>query len=299
MSDLITHWAVYDDAARLAALDARVSPFFLEILRDDAESARIGAVTRWGKIWVSQLLHKYRDLHRENGEFSPRDRQKLAFALGGLLHYPADFVFKPVFSRLANFDWNKAHHLAQAGHADSLAPHREISAYYDLEVFKKVYLNGEAEPFTRFLLERNSTSGGQALEAFMRAMFHRATLSAHTYRPIRNDIEAWLDGLFDAMQPLYLQIELYTRIWENPDPQKIAEYEVETSFYRDSDPLLQLARAAQAGQSIEQNALDAALEIGANQSNFAEAVRLGVLVLREATDFWNGQTDTPPDVSQG
>ncbi len=79
-----------------------------------------------------------------------------------------------------------------------------LAAYYDTHVFRQVYLNGGAEPFNRFLVADNDTAPGQALEAFVRSLFQRALLSSHTIKPDFDDIDAWLDRLFGAVQSLKL-----------------------------------------------------------------------------------------------
>lgn len=129
----------------------------------------------------------------------------------------------------------------------------------------------------------------------MRAAFQRALLSSHTLRPDMNDFDSWLDALFDALQPLYIQFALYQNVWEHPDPQKIARYRVETEFWRDDDPVLQMALR---GAPPTRHELHAALEHPA-RSHFGETVRLGVRVLRDASRFWKRETDSVPDVSQG
>lgn len=92
-------------------------------------------------------------------------QQKIGFALGGILHFPADQVFKPMMSRLAQADWNSTHHLMQGRAADATTTQnpdaiREISAYYDCHVFRKVYAAGYEEPFSHFLVAENSTAPG-------------------------------------------------------------------------------------------------------------------------------------------
>ncbi len=47
MSDLLTHWAVFDDSRRLATHDARVEPLFNRLLTEKSDYARLGAMARW------------------------------------------------------------------------------------------------------------------------------------------------------------------------------------------------------------------------------------------------------------
>ena len=281
MSDLITHWAVFDDARRLAAFDPRIEPLFLDILNETADVARLGALSRGGNWWTGQILRAARENQTPD---DARWRQKLAYGLGGLLHYPADFEFKALMKRLVK---------EVPG-----ATTREVYAYQDCHVFREVYASGQEQPFSPHFLAPNDTEAGRELELLVRALFQRALLSSHTLAPDRANFDGWLDNLLDKVQPLYVDVGLYVAVWNAPDPQKIAAYEIETAFYGADDLMIQLARRAGNGGQISQSELDEALQ-NPGQSGYARALMLGVQVLRDATRFWRGETDETPDVSQG
>lgn len=303
MSDLLTHWAVFDDVRRLAAHDADVEPLFKRVLDEKHQLARLGALARGGSKWMPHIMQSAL-ARRDALESDEKLLARLAFGLGGILHFPADAVFKPMMSELAQADWDSTHHLMQGRTADlsttqNAVSIREVSAYFDCHVFRKVYLAGREEPFSRFLLQDNSTEAGRELEAFVRALFQRALLSSHTLAPDTSSFEAfdaWLDALLAKVQPLYIDIALYVRVFEHPDPQKTAFYRVESDFYRDDDALIQLARRAQGGDAIGAE-IEAALN-GDNRSGYAQCLRRSVQLLREASQFWRGERDTPPDVRQ-
>ena len=281
MSDLLTHWAVFDDARRLAAQDAQVEPFFNEILDETADVARLGALSRGGNWWTGQILRAAR-AHPQPDD--ARQRQKIGYALGGLLHYPADYKYKPLMKRLVR--------------EIPGATTREVYAYQDCHVFREVYGGGKDAPFSPHFLAPNDSAQGRELERFVRALFQRSLLSSHTLDPDRQNFDAWLDHLLDKVQPLYIDVELYVGVWQNPDPAKIKAYEIETTFYQKDDAIIRLARRIQNGENIEQTELEKVL-VHPGASDYAECLKMGVEVLREATRFWRGQTDETPDVSQG
>jgi len=173
-----------------------------------------------------------------------------------------------------------------------------VSAYYDVHVFRKVYLAGQEEPFGRSLLAPNAASPGAALEEFVRALFQRALLASHTLAPDRENLDGWLDGLLNSVQPLYVAIDRYCRIFERPDPEKMGVYGVETVFYVESDPVIRLARAVQAGQDVSDADFSAALATDANPSAYARALVLGMTKLRDASAWWQGRAVAPPDIWQ-
>ena len=278
MSDLITHWAVFDDARRLAQFDAHIEPLLLDVLGETAGVARLGALSRGGGWWTGPILRAGREAQKPD---DARWRQKLGYALGGLLHYPADFEFKPLMRRLV---------------ADVPgASQREVYAYQDCHVFREVYGSGQHQPFSPYFLAPNASNAGRELEAFVGALFQRALLSSHTLDPDRANFDDWLDNLIDKVQPLYIDVELYVRVWNAPDPAKIAAYEIETTFYRADDAMIGLARRDGA---ISPRELDVALA-NPGASGYARCLKMGVEVLREASRFWRGETDATPDVSQG
>ncbi|MBW3623144.1 MAG: hypothetical protein KY468_07000 [Armatimonadetes bacterium] len=301
MSDLLTHWAVFDDSRRLAACDSMMEPLFNRLL-EESDPARLGAITRYGSQWIPRIL-KSAAKDREASESDEKAQQRIAFALGGILHFPADQIFKPLMSELTQADWDSTHHLMQGrqpgpGTVQDKVSIREISAYYDCHVFRKVYLAGHEEPFSRFFVTENATEPGQELEAFVRALFQRALLSSHTLHPDMNDFDGWLDNVLSRIQPLYIDIGLYVRVFHQPDPQKMEAYRVETAFYRDEDPVIRLARAVQRGHRPGKEELDAAVDSPENRSGYATCLSMGVRLMREASAFWRGEVPEPPDVKQ-
>ncbi len=301
MSDLLTHWAVFEDCRRLSAQDPQIEPVFTQALQQECETARLGALSRGGNSWVPAVLTR----QRETAAHGPPDLRKLAFALGGITHYAADVVMKPLMSRLAGADWSTTDGAMQKSRdgtprTDGARSIREISAYYDCHVFREVYRDGAESPFdgAAFLLSANATEPGRALETFVRALFQRALLAWHTLSPAKADIDGWLDRLFAKLQPLYISLDLYARVYVTPDPAKLTAYEVATTFYRSDDPLIRLARRVQLESSAAPGELDAALTPAANASAYAAAVALGLVRLREASAFWQHRNPAPPDLRQ-
>lgn len=287
MSDLLGHWAVFDDCRRVAAIDPGVAPFVNRILVAHELEARLGAISRGGGWWVYQLMPELRkqadvleDLDNPAGDAA---RRRLAYALGGIIHYPADHFVKPLLKRMT---------------ADGTSK-RVVSAYYDIEVFREVYLSGAEEPFHAFLLAHNPTEPGQALEKFIAALFQRALLSSHTLAPPREYFEDWLDTLLAKVQPLYVDVNLYCRLWASPDPAMVERLEVRTAFYRKDDPAVQLSRRLQQGGPADPSAIDAAIAEDVNQSQYGRAVALAVRLLRDTSAWWRDpQTHPLPSVIQ-
>jgi hypothetical protein len=116
--------------------------------------------------------------------------------------------------------------------------------------------------------------------------------------PDVDDLEAWLDNLLGKVQPLYIDVGIYSEVFMNPDPAKMKTYAVETEFYLDSDPSIVLARKVQKGEEIDAASLEAALGDGENTSGFALCLVLGIKLLREVSAYWRGDRSEPPDIRQ-
>jgi hypothetical protein len=293
MSDLLTHWAVFDDSRRLALIDRQLDPRFVQVLDKEKEFARLGALTRGGGHFVPALIRQARQRQSQKADNAQADR-RLAFALGGITHYACDLMMKPLLRGYADDTWLETYE----GVGLMRKPLREISAYYDTHVFRKVYLSGQEEPFSSFLLADNDTQPGKALEAFVYSLFQRALLSSHTLAPDWDNPETWLDNLFAKVQPLYVDIGMYVRIFANPDPKKMKLYRVESDFYLEDDPIVKVARARQQCQNVPEADYEYALQNGANKGGYGRALALSMRTLRATTLFWQGSGEMP-DVSQG
>jgi hypothetical protein len=297
MSDLLVHWAVFDDCRRLAQVDRQIDPLLREWVQSEREAGRLGAVSRGGSRTLAVVLPWARDRWPDASGDAPR---KVAFVLGALTHASADRLMKPLMSRCAGADWNEIHHQMQGRPAVDTGPAeaearaiQEISAYYEAHVFRQVYLSGAEEPFNRFLLADNATAPGRALEAFVRALFQRALLSCHTLDPDSDDVQGWLDRLFGAVQPLYLDVDLWVQVFQRPEPAKQERFLVETAFYRADDPAIRVARALQAGQPVGAAQVESALRAEANESRYGQALQTGVRYLRAASAFWRREIEWP------
>jgi len=300
MSDLIVHWAVFDDCRMLVTGDTSVDPAISSCMNDHADIARLGALSRGGNTWAGHILHGLRE-KKATLSADTHSRRKLAYALGGIAHYAADVVMKPIMRKLARADWNAAHHAMEkglAGDERKKVSVREISAYYDTHVFRKVYADGARGPFDAFMFKPNDGVAGKTLESFVRSLFQRSLLLCHTLSPDTQDFDGWLDRLIDTVQPLYLDIEQYCRVYADPKPEKMQAYEVATTFYNEADPAITVAAQARGGLPVDRGRLDAAVSDGANTGGYGRALALAIVRIREASAFWTGRSDALPDLKQ-
>lgn len=303
MSDLLTHWAVFDDCRRLAKHDPNIAPLFVHLLNEEQDAARLGAITRGGHRWGPAILAETRDQWPGSDDDEVKLGRRVAFALGGITHFAADAILKPLMSERAEADWNTTHHVMQGGASGSEAQQdaetiRELSSYYDTHVFREVYLSGNEEPFTRLFLDGNDTVPGQTLEAFARSLFQRALLSCHTLNPDPDDQVGWVDTLLGRIQPFYLDVDRWIQSFVNPDPEEVRRFGVETDFYRASDPAVELARSLQRGGQAVEGAVDGALRAGVNEGGYGRALELGMERLRSASAYWRRETDALPNLQQ-
>ncbi|MCG8353850.1 MAG: hypothetical protein MI924_39300 [Chloroflexales bacterium] len=285
MSDLLTHWAVFDDCRQLAQHDDQIEPLFCNLIATKSDSVGLGVVTRSRNRlrWLPSIIAHARD-EWEHPAQRPRLERHVAFALGSLLRRACDRAVKPLMKQCAKTA-KKADHPPPD-------PFRDVSAYYDSHIFRQVYMNGADGAFNRFLFADNQTSSGQALEAFIRALFQRTLLASHSIIPDDNDIEGWIDRLLDTVQPLSIDVQLFVDVFQRPEPAKMQQYGVETLFYRADDPAIQIARALQHGDRVTTDQVRNALADSANTSRYGQALGLGMAYLRDASTFWQRKSAT-------
>jgi hypothetical protein len=309
MSDMLTHWASFDDCRRLAQLDEGVTPEFRAVIETGRDFARLGTLSFGGKTWMEPTLRNARLNWRGLGQSGKYERN-LAFVLGGLIHQACDGAMKPILSSAIGADWNIMQAVMQktpdaiSRRDRDIAVTQEVSAYFDAEVFRQVYLNGDSEPFSRFFLAEVG-EGAREFESVVRAMFQRSLLSSHTLKPDSQNMEEWLDNLFERVQPFYLDVDLWVEVFQRPDPKKIEAYGVRTSFYDEADPTIRAARTLQAGQPLDAELRRRVYQDGVSICGYGEILQLGLRYLRNASAFWRGETDalvapnyeTPPEVA--
>jgi hypothetical protein len=309
MSDMLTHFASFDDCRRLSQIDETIVPEFRSVIASGQSFARLGTLSFGGKTWMEPVLHAARQHWAGVGQSGKYERN-LAFVLGGLIHQACDGAMKPILSEAVGADWNIMQAVMQktpdaiSRQDPEIAKTQEVSAYFDAEVFREVYLQGRANPFNAFFMAEVSDAG-RSFEAVIRAMFQRSLLSAHTLKPDSAHMEEWLDRLFERVQPYYLDVDLWVSVYQHPDPAKIEAYGVRTTFYNVEDPTIRLARALQCGETIDNALRKAVYADGISICGYGAILQLGLRYLRNASAFWRGETDqlvapnyeTPPDVA--
>jgi hypothetical protein len=290
MSDMLTHWAAFEDCCRLAQIDQRIEPAFRRALEHQRAAGRLGTLTRLGAKWMQPLMTNVRERWHENDAKLERD---LGFVLGGLVHQATDNVMKPALSRAAGGTWSQMQAYLRGTPGTPPVPPEvveaahEYSAYLDAEVFSEVYLGGAADPFSAFFMAELSAKG-KSFEDFVRALFQRSLLSVHTLNPTVDHMDEWLENLFRTVQPAFVGVDRWVRVINHPDPQKIEAYGVRTLFYRTDDPAIKVARAMQHGAPIDAAAREAALA-GAHTCYYAHILQTGLEYLRKAGEFWRGE----------
>jgi hypothetical protein len=300
MSDMLTHWAICDDSLRLMKADERVEHAFTEACERQPQVVRLGACTRGGGKWMHPLLAE--SIRRwDDPEAHPEIEKKLAWAVGGITHQACDTVAKPYLSMHAGSEWNLTHDVLM-GNPRARGREKEVdpvevmtcSAYCDTHVFRKVYLSGNEAPFDRLFLA-DIGDAGRVFERFVGTMFQRALLSAHTFKPPQphNDeaFLSWFDHLMDYVQPLYLDTSIWVKAFNNPDPELMKRYAIETRFYLDNDPVIEVARALHRGASVSQATLEQATKDGINQSMYGQGLELSLRYLHSGTALWQGRAE--------
>jgi hypothetical protein len=276
MSENITHTAVTDDCARLALHSARICDAFKHCLREHLSVARLGGVTRAGDTYTADLLGKFRE---EWPDGAPEGMlpKKLAYVLGWLTHRAADRQMKPIWRSMP----------------DETASPTDCSVYHDVFVLRTVYAGGTKGPYSPQAVHEvpDPPAGAedisvQEVENLLRAIWQRALVGLHTFKPDHSDAEGWIERLIEARQEWRVDITRYARAFADPDPDKVRRYIEEINFYDPDEPLIRLARSLQAGEADPSVDLDQALRPDAVESKYGLALRRGFGYLDAASSFF-------------
>ncbi|MCG6122832.1 MAG: hypothetical protein MEP57_09015 [Microvirga sp.] len=296
MSDMLTHWATFDDCRRLAQIDPKIHPDFREVMEIGAEQARLGTLTRGGSVWMEPTLRNARDSW-DQPEARERNQRNVAFVLGGLIHQACDRVMKPILTDAGGSDWSEIMAAMQGPRAvqearkDDIARTQEASAYFDAEVFRQVYLEGREKPFSRYFMA-DASPDDEAFEQVIQAMFQRTILSSHTLKPDSEHMEQWLDNLFEKVQHLPVKVSRWLHVYNHGDPRKAEELGIKTRFYRADDPSILAARLLQAGREPDEELKRRVFQDGESACAYGDVIQTGLYYLRSASAFWNGEVQT-------
>ena len=283
MSEHITHLAICDDTARLAAHHPGVHPLFKELLAARLEIARMGTITRSADRWTAELLTWARE-EREKPE-PERDSKlddKIAFVLGSLAHRSADRLMKPIIRCWVETEGKEGS--------------REATIHQDICSFREVYGGGEgpyAGPFPKSLLDVPSTEAQRQLEAYLRVVWQRALIGMHTFAPDTGHIQDWLTKLLDPVQAFPIDLGQYARIAAEWDPAKVRKYLIDKHFYDRQDALIRYARTIQYGGTISgEEVVRAAAETHETCSRYARALAKALDYFVAATQLFEGRITT-------
>lgn len=285
MSDMMSHWAIFEDARKIAAQDEKFDSELSRVIATYLEYARLGTVSRGGNQWMAPIIKRARAAWDDPDAHPAQDR-KLAYALGGLPHQAIDNVIKPYRHMVARRDETHDRPLDN--------PHRWLYAYQDAFLLKKVFGGGaDGEAFNRFLLSENATATGTAIEDYARSMVLRGLQGLHTLAPNIDDMDGWLDRSVDFVQPVTVDIARLVEAHVAPDPDKLDRFRLDEEFYRSADPAIELAETVRAGGQVQQSQIDKVAETAdANFSVYGQALAVAIGYMREGARLWRGETDT-------
>jgi hypothetical protein len=301
MSEHITHVAIYEDTVRLVTLSERFNEAFRVAFNDEYDSGVISCGASGNHLYAVPLVEEVRakwGMHKGNTEL----KQKLAGALGWMTHRAADRQTKPIGWRI-----DEENNPKFSG--------SECKLYQDAASYKEVYEGGTKDnlsPFERFstaLLEEKMHSepaydnvNVEATEPLLTYMWQTDFIKLHQFAHKPDFSDEWLKKLFDHVQNLQENWNLYIEAFQNPDPDKWREYitappdpenwdEYVTgpAFYDRNDPLIRLVRSMQTGQRDNSIDFKEAMEEASKGSHYARSLYKSYQFLLAANDYFENR----------
>jgi len=285
MSEHIVHTAVYEDCMNLINISEEICEEFKVAVLKYKDFGQLGSITVSGDRFTFKLLKEYKEKWNTR---TPEDRidLKLAFVLGWISHRAADRQMKPIW-RLG--------HIKQISSQQSLKP-TECSIYQEAHIFREYYIHDEI--FASSIMQQNqcqlsSSIGIKNHDAFVtlaRSVLKRCLIETHTLKPNCEDINGWIDRLYDIQQNFYVDINRYSNAVLNPDPQKYKMYIVDVNFFDSNDPVIILCKKIRNGAPVDTAQITASIG-SKNSSHYAKAVALGYNYIKAANDYFKGFID--------
>lgn len=290
MSEHIAHVAVFEDACRLGIHSGRLNEPIRTVLAKHWDFARFGSTSRSGDRHTIAILKYCRERwpDRKDGDLL---EEKLAFLIGWRCHQAADRRFKPVYRVL------DPEYYAARGNADSeagAAPN-DVRVLHDVVVYREVYGSGQWAPFPPGLLDDrlNSLPAAKALdfEASFQALGGVWQRTLQTLHP-----RTFEGGFVSASrvaprryQRYYVDVQRYSEMFFNPDPDQMRRFIIEPNFYNPEDGLIRIARALQRKHPLPPVDFDKAYAEAPTASQYTQALRMALRYLFASSDFFDGK----------
>ena len=114
----------------------------------------------------------------------------------------------------------------------------------------------------------------------------------HTFKPDTDHADAWVAGLLQRAQDFKIRLDHYVQVANDPDPDKVQRYLVETNYYDADDPIIKAARRLQAGDDMTESDIAAAVKAtDAKSSRYAQLVGGGVGYIQAVGEYFEHRID--------
>lgn len=288
MSEHFSHIAVYEDTVRLIRLEKRLPALFMESLDNHYDSGMLASGSRGNHLWAVPILEKYKGGNYDT-ENPDEVRMKIAGALGWLTHRGADLVVKPV---LRTFAHDKNEDLNE----------QECSAYFDADVFRRVYASGEKStlspfevitPSTFTLGHTNSPMAGLLdtvrAEDLFTWLFLNGFTSLNRFFHSDSDCSTRIELLASCFQEFTEDFGMYALGFRDTQSEKHKKYLIDTNHYAPSDPVIALVRRETKGGKISPEEIALALDPQTNTCIYARCLLLSLKFVNAAADYFEGK----------
>lgn len=288
MSEHITHIAVFEDCVRILKYSGdKITKAFHEALENAYDSGLLCCGARGNHLYAIPILEKNRELYGTE-DYKQKHAEQVAGAIGWLLHRASDMQMKPIFK-----DVDKLGNPALSS--------SECQMYHDAVTYREVYHGGKMSTESPYELVDESVlshqmSANPAAQHLNMGYFEN--LMTHNYlsqiannsvfTEEFNDVDEYVGKLIDYSLDLYEDLRVYVRAYQNPEPFKQQAYIANFNIYNPEDELIQFVRYVQEnGKPHPDINLDDALIKAETQSNYAQALKLGIDYTLALSEFFD------------
>jgi hypothetical protein len=286
MSEHITHIAVYEYCSGLARYSNKVNPLLKESLQQYADMGLMASASRGNHLYAVPILTRA----KETGHTDNKMKMQIAAALGWMTHRASDLQMKPIFKYIDEDD----PYFSQS----------ENQIYHDAVTFREVYGGGTVPSisdrvyFSPATLEPGMKSMPAAsavnvalAESLFAHQVQRSLMAQRAFVTKEKDMQTWLQKFLEERQYYSEDLRVYFDAFQNPDEKKMKKYIADVNYFDEDDGIIRLAKALHRGEQPPAIPLPEAIEKAATQSQFAQALRRGMIYMEAGSDYYEGKME--------
>lgn len=173
----------------------------------------------------------------------------------------------------------------------------ECSIYHEAFIFNEYYRSDDIYNKSLLTIELdddfdtyNDYNFKKITELF-RTTLKRVLLEMHTFIPGQEDVESWMDKLYNLQQTFNKDlINRYAEAIVHPEPVKIEKYIVDVNFFDTNDQIIQMVKRIRNEEKVSPAKVSKVLDTEAN-SRYGQAIKKACRYISIANEYFENDLE--------